>query len=89
MKVRVREIQCRDVELTKEQVDEITMQRLATLTDGEFLRKRGDVLFVMKDDPYHRHGSVDSIIVREATPMDIKIFEVIDFIQQQNRQGQQ
>jgi hypothetical protein len=80
MKVRVREIQYRDVELTREQVDEITIQRLKTLTGGgEFLRERKGVLFVMKLDPDHRHGSVDEVIVREATPMDIKIFEVINY----------
>ena len=82
MKVRVREIYSREVELTREQVDEITIKRLTSLTDGEFLRKKGDVLFVMKNDPDHRHGSVDEVIVREATPMDIKIFEVINFINQ-------
>jgi hypothetical protein len=78
-KITVQKIQEEEIYLTQTQVDNITLERLRQfVTPGEYIRKQNDKLYLKQDDPDHRHGSISEVIVREATPLDIAVFEVID-----------
>jgi hypothetical protein len=74
------------VELSESNVNEVTINRLKQLiAPGEFIRKKGDKVLLMQDDPNWRHGSVGEELIREATELDLAVVAVIYALRQKNR----
>ena len=81
MKVRISKVVLEDIELSPSEVDEITIDRLKQLVaPGEYLSWNDGVPTLERDDPDWRHGSVQSIKVRDATHQDVIVFEIIRLI---------
>lgn len=81
MKVHVRRVVTDEVNLSKDQVEEIVEKYLKRLiTPGEYLRKEGKKVILKQDDPHWRRGSVSEVTVREATTLDLAVFEVLNAI---------
>jgi len=82
MKVEYRRTVYEELDLGDKTVNDITVRRLYKLLDGgEYLREEKGKTFLKMDDPHWRHGSVSEVTVREATKLDIAVFEVISAIQ--------
>ena len=75
--------QCRqvyeEVNLNEESIYEVTVARLTRLLDGgRYLRTDNNgVVWLKQDDPYHRHGSISEVNVREATELDVAVCTVL------------
>jgi hypothetical protein len=82
MRLRHTETVYSDIELSLSEQDEVTLHRLERIVSpGEYLRTKKDgKIWVMQDDPGHRHGSISEDDVREATELDIAVFTVMKAI---------
>ena len=85
MKVNVKRVSIEAIELSKENVKEVTRARLLQMiAPGEYLRYEpehagGKGRYVLKqDDPNWRHGSVHEEFVRVATELDIAVCKVLE-----------
>ena len=82
MRFRHKETVYSDIEISLDEQDEITLDRLERIVSpGEYLRTKKDgTIWVMQDDPGHRHGSISEDDVRPATELDIAVFDVMKAI---------
>ena len=89
MKLRHAETVYTDVHLSLGEEDEVTLHNLYRMVSpGEYLRTKKDgTIWLMQDDPGHRHGSISEEYVRDATELDIAIFAVIKEIETRKRNG--
>lgn len=79
MKIRNTRMVHEDIDLNDQAVYDVTVNRLRQLLgDGEYLRTENGKVVVKQDDSGWRHGSVRENYVRDATELDISIFEVLD-----------
>jgi hypothetical protein len=79
MKITVYETKATDINLDRRQMKEVTLAYLMSFVrPGEYLRTDHNGKLVLKmDDPYHRHGSISEEYVRDATELDIAVFDII------------
>ncbi len=73
------------INLSSENVIEITMTKLRKMVyPGEYLKKDKGKFMVM-NAVEHYHGSDSEEVVREATDTDLAIFKIIDILQKEKR----
>ena len=81
MKVRISKHIYEEVQLDKQAVREVTLTKLFEMIyPGEYIREKNGEKWLMRDDPEHRHGSIDEILVRKATKRDLAVLMVIESI---------
>jgi len=78
MKIKYDKVESVELHLPGKAVNEITINRLNELiSPGEYLRKKNGKVYLAQDDPDWRHGSISEVQIREATSLDIAVFEVL------------
>jgi hypothetical protein len=82
MKIRHSELVHSEITLSDDQVDEITLARLRMMVHpAQYLRTKSDgSVWLTRDDPHWRHGSISEEDVRPASKEDIIVFKVIDLL---------
>lgn len=81
MKFRYSRSETKEVELTTEECKEITLNYLRTLVGRDnYLRTEKGKIVVKEDDPNWRHGSVSEEYVRDATELDIAVFNMLQLL---------
>lgn len=81
MKLTILKTVCQEVELSVDDMRDVTHQYLLRLVyPGEYLREISGKVVVMQDDPQWRHGSVGEEYVRDATPTDIAAFTLLKIL---------
>jgi hypothetical protein len=81
MKIRIEHRTYEEYDISNEKANEIARKRLYELINpGEFLLTKNGKIALMRNDPYWRHGSMDEIYVRDATELDIAVFEVLKYL---------
>ena len=89
MRFKHRETTVTEINLSTADLDEITLHRLYQMVSpGEYLRTKKDgTIWLMQDDPDHRHGSISEEYVRDATELDVAIFAVIKELKKRKQNG--
>lgn len=92
VKITVPQTVWHNITLTEDQVENISREYLKTLIrPGEFLKQEEEktMLAWIDEDRYGSHSSFTEKIVREATPLDKAVFEVLNHLNvtQQKRQN--
>lgn len=92
VKITVPQTVWHNITLTVDQVENISREYLRTLIrPGEFLKQQEEktMLAWIDEDRYGSHSSFTEKIVREATPLDKAVFEVLNNLNvtQQKRQN--
>ena len=78
MEVTIASTTYQKVKLTDEQIRDVTESYLLGLVrPGQYLRNVDGKIQLKYDDPDHRHGSISELYVRDATPLDIAVFDVL------------
>jgi hypothetical protein len=68
----------KQVTLSKKDLKAITIAYLKILVyPGEYLREVNGKTVVKQDDPFHRHGSISEVYVRDASEFDIAVFDML------------
>jgi hypothetical protein len=82
MKIQHSEVVHSEITLSDDEVDDITFARLRSMVHpAQYLRAKPDgTLWLTRDDPNWRHGSVSEHDVRPATKEDTAVFKVIDML---------
>lgn len=85
MQVEIAKTTYEKVNLSNAQVRSIVQTYLRNLCSaGEYLRTIDGVVWLMEDDPDHRHGSIREMKVRQATEIDKAAFVLLDYIHKEN-----
>ena len=80
MQLTVYETIPKNINLSKQQMKEVTIQYLKELVHpGEYIREIDGDTYVMMDDD-HYHGSISEIRVRPASDLDIQVFNMLTLL---------
>ena len=76
----------KQIKLNNKQMRDIAISYLESLVyPGEYIREVKGKLVVKQDDPYHRHGSISEEYVRDASELDIAVFDMLDKLRKLRR----
>ena len=81
MKVRVSKHIYEEVQLDKQAVREVTLTKLfEKIYPGEYIKEKNGEKWLMRNNPEHRDDSIEEILVRKATKLDLAILMIIESI---------
>ena len=76
MEIRVSKTVYDKINLSEENVKEVTKAKLRSMLNGQYIRYKNKEAWVCEDEDSY-HGSIGTEYLRRATPLEVSIYEVI------------